>query len=42
MTLFRKIKNKKIESSLNTKIDDTIYSQIEKIIKNKNGGDVIG
>lgn len=35
-------KNKKIESSLNTKIDDTIYSQIEEIIKNKNGGDVIG
>ena len=35
-------KSKKIESSLNTKIDDTIYNQIEEIIKNKNGGDVIG
>lgn len=35
-------KSKKIEKSLETKIDDEIYEQIKNIIERKNGGDVIG
>lgn len=35
-------KIKKLEKSLETKIDEIIYLEIEEIIKNKNGGEVIG
>lgn len=35
-------KTKKLEKSLETKIDENIYLEIEEIIKNKNGGEVIG
>lgn len=35
-------KSRKIEKNLEIQIDDEIYTQIEGIIKNKNGGDVIG
>lgn len=35
-------KTKKLEKSLDTKIDEEIYMKIEEIIKNKIGGEVIG
>ena len=35
-------KTKKLEKSLESKIDENIYLEIEEIIKNKNGGEVIG
>ena len=35
-------KTKKLEKSLDTKIDEEIYMKVEEIIKNKNGGEVIG
>lgn len=35
-------KSKKLDKSLDIKIQDEIYDQIKKIIINKNGGDVIG
>lgn len=35
-------KTKKLERSLDTKIDEEIYIKIEEIIKNKIGGEVIG
>ena len=35
-------KSKKLDKSLDIKIQDEIYDQIRKIIINKNGGDVIG
>ena len=35
-------KTKKLEKSLETKIDENIYLEIEEIIKNKNGGEAIG
>lgn len=35
-------KAKKLERSLDTKIDEEIYVKIEEIIKNKIGGEVIG
>ena len=35
-------KTKKLEKSLDTKIDENIYLEIEEIIKNKNGGEAIG
>ena len=34
-------KTKKLEKSLESKIDENIYLEIEEIIKNKNGGEVI-
>ena len=35
-------KTKKLEKSLDTKIDEEIYMKVEEIIKNKIGGEVIG
>ena len=35
-------KTKKLEKSLESKIDENIDLEIEEIIKNKNGGEVIG
>lgn len=35
-------KTKKLEKSLESKMDENIYLEIEEIIKNKNGGEVIG
>ncbi len=35
-------KSKKIEKALEIKIEEETYNKIEEIIKNKNGGDVIG
>ena len=32
----------KLEKALETKIEEEIYNKIGEIIKNKNGGDVIG
>ena len=36
------IKTKKIEKSLETKINENTYMKIKEIIENKNGGEVIG
>lgn len=35
-------KSKKLEKSLEIKIEDEIYEQMKNVIKIKNGGDVIG
>ena len=35
-------KSKRLEKTLETKIDEEIYEQMKKIIEKKNGGDVIG
>ena len=40
--LEKAIKGKKLEKALETKIEQEIYNKIKEIIKNKNGGDVIG
>ena len=36
------IKSKRLEKALETKIEQETYNKIREIIKNKNGGDVIG
>ena len=36
------IKSKRLEKALETKIEEETYNKIGEIIKNKNGGDVIG
>ena len=40
--LEKAIKGKKLEKALETKIEQETYNKIREIIKNKNGGDVIG
>ena len=40
--LEKAIKGKKLEKALETKIEEETYNEIREIIKNKNGGDVIG
>ena len=40
--LEKAIKGKKLEKALETKIEQETYNEIGEIIKNKNGGDVIG
>ena len=40
--LEKAIKGKKLEKALETKIEEETYNKIREIIKNKNGGDVIG
>lgn len=40
--LEKAIKSKKIEKSLETKIGEETYNQIQSIIKKKIGGDIIG
>ena len=40
--LEKAIKGKKLEKPLETKIEQETYNKIREIIKNKNGGDVIG
>ena len=40
--LEKAIKAKKLEKALETKIEEETYNKIGEIIKNKNGGDVIG
>ena len=40
--LEKAIKGKKLEKALETKIEEETYNKIGEIIKNKNGGDVIG
>ena len=40
--LEKAMKTKKLEKELDVKIDNEIYMQIQNIIKEKNGGDVIG
>ncbi len=40
--LEKAMKTKKLEKELEVKIDNEIYMQVQNIIKEKNGGDVIG
>lgn len=40
--LEKAIKGKKLEKALEIKIEEEIYNEIEKTIKNKMGGEVIG